>query len=277
MQMQNANWIYDTTIILYALSIIGYFIDFLQNNRKANRMAFWLLSFVWILQSMFFFQRMIVTGRPPLLTPFEGLFFYAWVLVTFSLLLNWFFKIDFLVFFTNVVGFFIMSFNLFAPGEDTASSVSMSLISELLVIHVTMAFVSYGAFTLSFIFSMMYLLQYRLLKQKKWSKRLQRLGSLSVLEQLSFVLNMTGVPLLLLSLILGIIWAYIKVQAFSFLDVKVISSFIVLIVYSNFLYQKVAKGLQGKQMVFWNSAAFLVVLINFFLASTFTTFHFWYD
>ncbi|WP_062234050.1 cytochrome c biogenesis protein [Fictibacillus sp. FJAT-27399] len=275
--MQNANWIYDTTIILYALSIIGYFIDFLQNNRKANRMAFWLLSIVWMLQTVFFVQRMIEVGRPPILTPFEGLFFYAWILVTFSLVMNYFFRIDFLVFFTNVLGFLIMSINLFAPGEQVSDEMSTRLISELLVIHVTMAFVSYGAFTLSFIFSIMYLLQHRLLKQKKWSKRLQRLGSLSRLERLSFVLNMTGVPILLLSLILGVIWAFLKIQSFSLLDAKVITSFIVIAVYSVFLYQKVAKGLQGKTLAIWNTGAFLIVLINYFLASTLTEFHFWYQ
>ncbi|GAE34925.1 hypothetical protein [Halalkalibacter akibai] len=102
------NWIYPITIILYSISLLGYFIDFLQNNRKVNRMAFWLLSIVWVLQTVFFIIRASELERLPLLTPFEGLFFYAWLVVTLSLAINWFFRVDFLVLFTNLIGFSMM-------------------------------------------------------------------------------------------------------------------------------------------------------------------------
>ncbi|MGC4376227.1 cytochrome c biogenesis protein CcsA [Fictibacillus sp. Mic-4] len=275
--MQNLNWIYDVTIVLYALSITGYFIDFLENNRKANRFAFWLLSIVWVLQTIFFALRMIEFGRVPIFSPFESLFFYAWILVTFSLVMNRFFRVDFLLFFTNVLGFVIMALNLFIPRAQISWILKEHLTSELMVIHITMAFLSYGLFSLSGVFSLMYLIQHDMLKQKKWSKRLQRFGSLSQLDQLSFIFNMLGVPLLLLSLILGLTWAFLKVKAFSLLDFKVVMSFIVLLVYSFYLYEKVAKGRQGRTLAFMNVAAFLIVLINYFLASTFTEFHFWYQ
>ncbi len=109
------NWIYPVTIVLYSFSVLGYFIDFLQHNRKVNRMAFWLLSIVWVLQTVFFIIRALELERLPLLTPFEGLFFYAWLVVTLSLAINWFFRVDFLVFFTNVIGFSMMAFSLFHP------------------------------------------------------------------------------------------------------------------------------------------------------------------
>lgn len=44
-------------IVLYALSVFLYFIDFLHHNRKANKIAFWLLSIVWVLQSFFYFRK----------------------------------------------------------------------------------------------------------------------------------------------------------------------------------------------------------------------------
>lgn len=45
--------LYELSILLYVLSILLYFIDFLQRNRKANQVAFWLLSIVWMLQTFF--------------------------------------------------------------------------------------------------------------------------------------------------------------------------------------------------------------------------------
>ncbi|TLS39417.1 cytochrome c biogenesis protein [Pseudalkalibacillus caeni] len=276
MTVANVKWIYDLTIILYALSVLGYFIDFLQNNRKANQLAFWLLSIVWGLQTIFLVIQVIKIGGFPILTPFEGLFFYAWVIVTLSLLINWFFRVDFFVFFANVLGFIIMAINLFAAKGEASFVLKEQLMSELSIIHITMAFISYGAFSLAFIFSIMYLIQYQMLKEKKWGKRLQRFGNLSYLEKMAYLCSMVGVPLLLLSLILGVVWASIKVADFSWLDAKVIISFIVLLAYSTYLYQKVGRGIEGKSLALWNVGAFLIVLINVFLSGTLSDFHFWY-
>lgn len=273
--MRGIDWIYELTILLYALSILGYFIDFLQNNRKANKIAFWLLSIVWGLQLLLLIMRMVETNRFPILTQFEGLLFYAWVIITFSLVINLFFKVDFLVFFTNLLGFSIMAFTLLTPGTENSELVSENLVSHLSVIHITMAFLSYGAFSLSFIFSIMYIIQHKMLKKKQVGKRFWRFESLSKLEKLSFLLNIIGVPLLFLSLVLGIIYANAKLEVFIWFDVKVVSSFFVLLIYSLYFYQKISKGLQGYSLALLNVAAFLLVLINYFLATTFTTFHFW--
>jgi len=269
-------WIYDITIILYACSVLGYFIDFLQNNRKSNKIAFWLLAIVWILQSIFLVSRMFEMGRFPILTMAEGLYFYTWVLVSFSLIINKVFRIDLIVFFTNVLGFIIMALHLFASVEYKSDVLAEKLISEILIIHITIAIISYGAFTLSAIFSMMYMLQYHMIKRKKWNKQLWRLEDLSKLDRLSYTFNMSGVPMLLISLILGVNWAYISLEDFKWYDVKIIGSFIVLITYSIYLYLRVAKGIQGKAIVLWNLAAFLILLINFFLLGSLSGFHFWY-
>ena len=272
----NAPRLYELTIIIYALSVLLYFIDFLHNNRKANQTAFWLLAIVWLLQTIFLFSRMIQTGRFPILTVFEGLYFYAWVLITLSLVINRLLRVDFIVFFANVLGFFIMALHTFAPMQHESAVVAGQLVSELLIIHITMAILSYGAFSLSFIFSLLYLIQYNLLKKKKWGKRLLRIGDLSRLDHMSYVLNVIGVPMLLLSLILGMIWAYIKVPDFPWYDAKVLGSFTVLIIYSTYLYMRIAKKLQGKAIALWNIGSFLLLLINFFLFGSLSRFHIWY-
>jgi HemX protein len=265
----------EVTIILYALCVLLYFIDFLNNNRKANQVAFWLLSIVWLLQTIFLFARMFETGRFPVLNVFEGLYFYTWVLVTLSLALNKFLRAEFIIFFTNVIGFIMMALHTFAPAQYASAAVSSKLVSELLLIHITMAILSYGAFSLSFVFSILYTIQYNLLKKKKWGKRLLRLEDLSKLDYMSYVLNVIGVPMLLLSLILGIIWAYIKVEKFHWYDAKVLGSFMVLITYSVYLYIRIVKELQGKSVALLNIASFLVLLINFFLFGSLSRFHFW--
>jgi len=267
--------IYELIVILYAVSVLLYFIDFVQNNRKANSIAFWLLSIVCVLQTAFLILRMFETGRFPILTVSEGLYFYAWVLITLSLVINRLFRVDFMVFFTNVIGFLIMAIHTFAPLETYTAVQSERLVSELLIIHITMAILSYGAFSVSFVFSALYLVQYNLLKKKKWGKRLLRIEDLTKLDYMSYVLILIGVPLLLLSLILGIIWAYIKYVDFHWYDTKVLGSFLMFVAYSAYLYARLRRGIQGKAIAMWNIGLFLVLLINFFLFGSLSNFHFW--
>lgn len=272
----NMTRLHEFTIILYALSILLYFIDFLYSSRKANQVAFWLLAFVWLLQTTFLCIYMVNTGRFPVLTIFEGLYFYVWVLITLSLGINRLMKVDFIVFFTNVIGFVMMVIHTFAPIQYESEIMVNQLSSELLFIHITMAILSYGAFSISAVFSLLYLLQYNLLKRKKWGARLIRIADLTKLEHMSHVLNVIGVPMLLLSLILGLQWAYIKLPEMIWYDAKVIGSFIVLVVYGIYLYLRVGKGFQGKSLALWNLASFLIILINFFLFGQLSSFHLWY-
>ncbi len=266
----------ELTVVLYALSVLLYFIDFLHNNRRANRVAFWLLSFVWASQTIFLLLYMLEIGRFPVLTLFEGLYFYAWILITLSLVINRLLKVDFIVFFTNVIGFMIMVMHTFAPDQVVSGGVSaQQLVSELLFIHITAAILSYGAFSLSFVFSLLYLIQYNLLKQKKWGKRLVRLSDLSKLEHMSYVLNVIGVPLIMIGMILGSRWAFLTLPDVYWFDAKVIATVFVIFVYCVYLYLRISKGVTGKSLALWNMAAFLILLINFFLIGNFSTFHTW--
>ncbi|WP_409297384.1 inner membrane protein YpjD [Peribacillus sp. SCS-26] len=269
--------LHEATVVLYALSVLLYFIDFLNNDRKANRIAFWLLAIVWLLQTIFLFLYVRETGRFPVLTIFEGLYFYAWLLITLSLVVNRLLRVDFTVFFTNVLGFIVMAVHTFAPVQVESHALAERMVSELLLIHITMAILSYAAFSLSFVFSVLYLIQYDLLKRKKWGKRLTRLGDLSKLEKTSYILNVIGVPLLLLSLILGLQWANIKLPHIPWSDPKIVGSFIVLTAYSIYLYCKVRKQVYGKSLALWNLASFLIVLVNFLLFGSLSGFHFWYS
>ncbi|MCL6572351.1 MAG: cytochrome c biogenesis protein CcsA [Bacillus sp. (in: Bacteria)] len=268
--------LHELTVVLYAFSVLLYFFDFIHHNRKANRIAFWLLAVVWILQTVFLVFYMMKTGKFPVLTIFEGLYFYAWILITLSIVINHLLRVDFIVFFTNILGFTVMAIHTFAPMQNGSHIMAKQLVSELLLIHITMAILSYAAFTLSFVFSTLYLLQYDLLKKKKWGKRLVRLADLEKLEKLSYILAVIGVPMLLLSLILGLQWAFLKVPGMPWYDMKVIGSFLVLSAYSIYLYLRIGKNLSGRQLAIWNTASFLIVIINFFLFGKLSSFHLWY-
>ncbi|WP_280769812.1 cytochrome C assembly family protein [Salipaludibacillus daqingensis] len=273
--MIGLNLLYILIIVFYCLSVLGYFIDFIQNNQKVNRVAFWLLSIVWIMQLLFLIMRAMEFSRLPIMTIFEGMFFYAWILVTFSLVINKLYRMDFLVFIVNLIGFSILTVSLFAPAGDVSSQLAELLILELLIIHVVILLLSYAMFTLSFSFSMLYFFQHQMLKRKRWGEKMERTGNLSNLEKRSYMFTLIGVPLMLIGLILGIIWAWVKFEMIPWYDLKVLSSFVLLGVYGVYLFQYQVKNRRGYSLALLNIAAFLVLLINYFLSSSFSQFHIW--
>ncbi|ADU31372.1 cytochrome C assembly family protein [Evansella cellulosilytica] len=269
------NLLYISIIIIYALSVLGYFVDFIQNNQKVNKLAFWLLSIVAILQTIFIIIRTVEYNRLPLMTIFEGMFIYAWILVIFSLVISRFSKLDFLLLVVNIIGFVILTISIFAPTDDISPRLSDLLILELLVIHVTLLLLAYGLLTLSFSLSVLYAVQHHLLKQKRWGKKMVRIGNLSVLERFSYIFTLIGLPLMLLGVIQGIVWTWLEFDQIPWLDLKVISSFLVMIAYSVYLFQWAVKKQRGYGLALFNIAAFLLLLINYFLSSSFSNFHIW--
>ncbi|TXL62567.1 cytochrome C assembly protein [Cerasibacillus terrae] len=266
--------LFEIILIVYGLSLIIYFIDFIQHNRKVNKLAFWLLCIVLSLQTVYLLYKMIWMKSLPIGTLIDSLFFYSWILVLFSIIINLLEKNKFIMLVTNIVGFLILTLHAAAFSENNFQSSSIQFTNDVLITHVTLTIVSYGFFTLSFIFSLGYLVNYHLIKRKKQLKWAKKLGDLAKLDAFSFSAVTIGTPLLLIGLMLGFVWAFLSGDEFYWFDMKTIGSVIVFIVYILYLFLRLVKGYQGKSIAIFNTAAFLLLLVNFFLFSMLSNFHF---
>lgn len=266
---------HEVIVVLYAVSLVFYFIDYLNNNKIAHRSAFSILSVVYLMQSGLLIARMIDTQRFPVLSLYEGIYFYAWLLISLSMILQVFTKVGFAVFFLNVIGFIFMTIHTFTPVQIDKSPVGESLISELLFIHITFAILSYAAFAMSLVFAILYLLVYKVLKKKKWTKQFGRLPSLQQSMSGMKASIYTGIPVLFISLVLGIQWAAVALEEWAISDMKIIGSFLVIILYSLVLFLQRRGRLTANDFAWANVFAFLFVIINFFLGSRLSQFHFW--
>ncbi len=274
MLIDNSIWVYEVMILVYAASVILYFYDFLQTNKNVNRIAYILLIVVWVIQTIFFHMRMKQLEYLPIMTLFETLFFYSWVLVCLSLVINYLYRMDLLVFSANVFGFSIVILNVFVSKQEEAG-ISEILQSDLLNIHIIFAIASYALFSISFLFSVMYLLQVHMLKSKRiFSNLFKKLPPLDKLDRFSYLSALIAFPVLTISLVLGTIWAYMHAINI-WLDWKFISSLIILFVYGLYLYRRVAQGWQGRKSAVLNIAGFALVLINYFISNILSNFHRW--
>ena len=96
--------------------------------------------------------------RFPILSLFEGIYFYAWLLITLSIILHLFIKWALCRVFPKYHWLYLYYDSYIRTVQITASIVGDALISELLFIHITFAILSYVAFAMSFVFAILYLI-----------------------------------------------------------------------------------------------------------------------
>ncbi|UJF32023.1 cytochrome C assembly family protein [Paenibacillus hexagrammi] len=265
----------DAMIYIYALSLLFYFSDFASANKKAKRMGTGLLLFVWVLQTAYLAFSLYTHSSELAFSRSDILYFFTWLLITMSLIINRFIRIELFVFFINVFGFALLALNVFGNPQMMPVSSNWDVNSELLFIHITMAVGSYAAFTAAAIFSGMYIFLHRKLKVKQFSDTVMRLPSLEKMEQYSYRSVIIGGPLLLLALCLGIVWISLQGDGNLFYDPKVVNSVFVLAAYGFYLFQRLSMRISGNRLALWNIAAFIIVMLNFVVSNFFSGFHSW--
>lgn len=268
-----ATYVFDGMTVLYAVSVLLYFIDFLNPDARVNRAAFVVLCAVWGLQTFFLAYRTRELGHFPLLTTGESMVVFAWVLLAVSVVVNYFYKIDLFTFFANLIGFAVVALDTFA---HRGPEVSVPQQGDLLVLHVGMAFLSYTAFSVACIFSVMFLIQERLLKAKRFTNTFHRLPALDRLDRLAYRMVLIGFALLLLAMILGAIWTVLQFGRPLLLDAKPIASFGLLILYGTVIYLRVSSNWPARRTAWLTVLGFGGVVVNYLVVGTyFSQFHRW--
>lgn len=268
-------FMYDLMIYIYALSLLFYFADFIESGRFKKRMAAGLLYFVWFLQTVFFFDRMLELRSLPITTMFETLFFYSWLLLTISLVVNRFFKMDAVVFGVNVFAFVVLFFNMFG-NESLATSAETEMVrNELIAAHVTMAIASYIMFTISAVMAVYYLWLHSRLKQKKWTNWTKQMPDLAKVETYMSRFVVWGLPLFVANVLLAFIWSWQQEQFQIWVDPKVWNTLLIALAYVFFLYQKLGRQATGTTLARYNLLAMLLVILNFVVSNFISDFHNW--
>src|SRR5699024_7608711 len=223
--------------------------------------AFWLFVLVWVMQTMSIIYEFIATKTFPFMSLYEGVYFYAWILLTFTLLINLMYQVHHIVLLKNVFTFFMMALSILLNAKQQSIGRSNQLIHELLMAHITFSILSYAFFTMSFLLATMYLIQYYLLKQKKCLKSIWRFTNLAKINTYFYYVFVICSP-------------YLSGVYFFWFDFKTIGFILFLVIYSLYLILHHDTKFHGKSVSIYSSATFLMLLVNFFLFSTLSNFHF---
>jgi len=235
-----------------------------------------LFLFITLLvHSIYLFTRTIHFNHPPITNVFE-----IFTVLAFSVGFSYFI----LELVTDIRGtgpfiiiialFFQIISSLFI--EDLVE-VKEVLRSNLLGIHVVSALIGYSGITISAVYGFLYLVLYKDIKLNKFGLIFNRLPSLEVLEKLSFYSATIGFVLLSIAIIIGIIWLPKAFPDYSYADPKLIGSFLVWILYSIGILNKVFGKWQGKRVILFSILGFVIAILSTtltnFLASSFHSFY----
>ncbi|GBF10841.1 cytochrome c biogenesis protein CcsA [Tepidibacillus sp. HK-1] len=261
-------------ILLYTTSFCFYFMSIIKG---VTRISPWSYRFILagnIIQVFVFSFKMLSEQYFPIITFFDIFFFYSLLLILLTVITHSFFEWEWFEMVMTLIAM-IMLMGALLIGE-TSPQLSDSFISNLLFIHIIFSIISYGAFSISAIFSLMYILQEYLIKRKIWHRFSKGLPSLESLDRNAYLSNLIGAPLLLLGLTFGSIWAGVLFGWKIFVDAKVLTSFFILLMYGLFIFNRQKRRWMMKQLAIWNLMSFVMLIINFTISNLFVSFHRWF-
>lgn len=128
--------------------------------------------------------------------------------------------------------------------------------SLLLTIHVAVAILAYGAFSVSFAAAALYLIQ-PAEGRKGFPKP-------ALLDQIGYRAVIIGFPLLTLVVVLGAVWAQIAWGRYWSWDPKETASLLTWLIYGAYLHARVARGWVGRRASWLLILGFAAVMFTFF-------------
>ena len=140
-----------------------------------------------------------------------------------------------------------------------------ALQSYWLVIHVVVAIMATGFFSVAAGLHLFYLLT----ASGKAQQLFQRFPDLQQLERLAYRFNVVGFVLWSFTLIAGAIWAERAWHRYWGWDTKEVWTFIIWVLYAGYLHAMATRGWNGKRAAWLGLIAFLSVIFNFTIVNLF--------
>ena len=126
--------------------------------------------------------------------------------------------------------------------------------------HIALIFAGYSALFLSFVSSLLYLLQERSLKSKRATGWLSRLPSLQTIDDMGYRTLLLGFPFITVGLIMGSVLAESTFGPAYFRDPKVLLSLLMWVLYMGLLYSRWSSGWRGRRAAYFATFAFAAAL-----------------
>ncbi|HTS13409.1 MAG TPA: cytochrome c biogenesis protein CcsA [Candidatus Limnocylindrales bacterium] len=137
--------------------------------------------------------------------------------------------------------------------------------------HVTLNTWAYSAFALSFVLSVVYIVQDWFLRSRKSSVAFWRFPALDVLDRMARSSVYVGLIALALGVSMGLVWEHRLRGSYSWGDPKVIVTLAILVVYAAYLLLSRSAKWRGPRAAVLCAANFLIVLFSYTFVNLYLT------
>ncbi len=221
------------TAICYAASVAAY-IGFLATARKFLGYSGTVMLVAGLaLQYLALLARSRFAHTVPYDDLYGSLSLFAWLLAATYLFLE-------LLHRQRAVGAFVMPvvFAVFLASQAGSPAVATPPPAggPLLALHITLNVLGYAAFALSFVLSLIYLIENRLLRNRHLGSVVWRFPALEVLERMSRSSVVVGLASLVVGIAFGLLWAHRIFGAYWNGDPKEIVTLVILAAYAGYLW-----------------------------------------
>ena len=256
-------YIFIATIVLYILDSVWEVGSLFRPGTFSKRLSNYFILTGLSFHCAFLIVVSIDSGTLPITTLFESSTFYLSLIVLLSVILKFLYRLQALTPFVMpiVTGFSIASIALIR--NDLA--LTYNLKTFWLFAHIIPLFLGYASFTVSFIFSIMYLTQERQLKKKSFGPLFESLPSLETLDALMWKTITLGFPLLTIGLVSGTVWAKTSniLGLLWYLDPKVTLGALTWLIYAAILHLRLGASFHGTRVAIVTIAGFVIVILTF--------------
>lgn len=266
---------HEAIVLLYFICVLCLTIDLFQKNYRLQNIGFYVLGIVWVMQTISLTMYVIWRGQLPLTSIIESFYVLTWLILTLTFVCAVFRMSDMMIVLLTMLGFIFMLIHTFHPYQFSLKGARLSVMNELLFVHISLALLSYVIFAIAFVNAILYLVQYRNLKLKRFNQNYFRISSVATLEKTVFYCTLVGVITLFVSLVLGVQWGIFSIGTHIFVDAKVISSFFIILSYIAYLTMRVTQRFKQQFLIYVNIMLFLCCMINLIVVTQLSSFHQW--
>jgi ABC-type transport system involved in cytochrome c biogenesis permease subunit len=260
------------SVAVYAASFVCYARILYAPNAWVGRLATLLLASGIVCHYFALLERSHWIHAVPYDDLYGSMSLFAWLLAVTYLGLEFLHRqrsVGALV--TLVLVTWISLVAAFAPDRILRSSADSG---PLFALHVTLDTWAYAAFALSFILSLVYLLQDRVLRSRHTSAAFWRFPALEVLDRMSRSSVYVGLATMIVGVSLGFMYERRLTGAIDWTDPKVLVTLAIFIIYLAYLGLSRTSGWRGARAARICALNFAVVLFSYTVVNLyFTTFH----
>ncbi|HVQ36081.1 MAG TPA: cytochrome c biogenesis protein CcsA [Pyrinomonadaceae bacterium] len=249
----------------YVVAAIHTVLAFINKRRALQRVSEWSMLIGFALHTSALIADWAIYGHYPLYYLRETLSFLAWTLVASYGLVLYRYRARPLGIFTLPLVSILIFIAIVTRSEPSGSAEASSMSTTwLFPVHTALVLFAYGAFFVVFAASIMYLLQERELKLKKFGAIFHRLPSLTTVNEIATSSAAIGLTLLTVGIATGMLWSSSRDGQLWHNDPKEIFAALTWLLYLLLILYRSTASWRGRRAAWIGVAGFVLVLFTFF-------------